>query len=152
MHWIYLKHEFHNLFNYWNNRTFPRHSNLLRCTSIIIFILLAPQSEQTKHNRCCHCFRRWMSADDFFRCAWRNLFGKCVSIVVYAHFFYRIKSLSYSNKFFMRIIRIDVHLGVSIQSFFFMRYSKMCIKIGGWKHRYCYKYNKKCFWSSKSGY
>ncbi len=24
--------------------------------------LLAPQSEQMKHNKCCHCFQRWMPA------------------------------------------------------------------------------------------
>ncbi len=28
----------------------------------------------------------------------------------------------------------------------------MRIEIGGWKHGYCYKYNKKCFLSSKSEY
>ncbi len=33
MHWIYLIHDFHNFeLNYWNKWTFPRHSNLLRCT------------------------------------------------------------------------------------------------------------------------
>ncbi len=28
----------------------------------------------------------------------------------------------------------------------------MRIEISGWKHGYCYKYNKKCFLSSKSEY
>ncbi len=33
MHWIYLIHEFQIFeLNYWNKWTFPRHSNLLRCT------------------------------------------------------------------------------------------------------------------------
>ncbi len=33
MHWIYLIHKFHNFeLNYWNKLTFPRYSNLLRCT------------------------------------------------------------------------------------------------------------------------
>ncbi len=36
-----------------------------RGSHIIIFIYekwLAPQSEQTRHNKCCHCVRRWMPA------------------------------------------------------------------------------------------
>ncbi len=35
MHWIYLIHEVSQFeLNYWNKYTFPRHSNLLRCTCI----------------------------------------------------------------------------------------------------------------------
>ncbi len=64
-----------------------------------------------------------------------NLFGKCVSIVVYMHFSFLSDKKFILLSFFMCIFRIYAHLGVSIQRFF-MRYSKMRIKIDGWKHRY----------------
>ncbi len=80
----------------------------------------------------------WCKVTWLFWCAWMNLFGKCVSIVVYAHFFLPDKTfilLKCAHTFFMIIFRIYAHLTVSIQSLF-MQYSKMCIKIGGWKCSY----------------
>ncbi len=74
------------------------------------------------------------NSHDFFD-AWRNLFGKCVSIVVYAHFFLSDKKcilLKCAHKFCMRIFRIYAHLGISIQSFFYAIFQN-AHKKGGWK-------------------
>ncbi len=56
-----------------------------------------------------------------FQCTWRNLFSKCVSIVVYAHFFLSDKKfilLNCAHTFLLRIFRISAHRGVSMQRFF----------------------------------
>ncbi len=66
---------------------------------------------------------------DFFDAQWRDLFGKCVSIVVYAHFFLSDKKcilLKCAHTFF----RIDAHL--SILRFFNAIIQNAHI-IGGWK-------------------
>ncbi len=65
-----------------------------------------------------------------FWCASGSLFGKSVSIIVYAHVFLWLNC-------FMRIFRIYVHLGVSMQHFLNAIHPKMGIKICGWKHSYC---------------
>ncbi len=68
-------------------------------------------------------------------CALRNLFGKSVSIVIYAHCFLSDKHVYFTQLcayVFMHIFRIHEHLAVSIQCFL-MQYFKMHIKIGGWK-------------------
>ncbi len=56
------------------------------------------------------------------RSAWRNLFGKCVSVIDYANFFLSDKKiilLKCVHMFFMCIFRNYAHLGVSIQHFFY---------------------------------
>ncbi len=60
-------------------------------------------------------------------------------IVVYANVFLLDKTfilLKCAHMCFMHIFFIYAHLAVSLQRFF-MRYSKMWIKICGWKHSYC---------------
>ncbi len=54
-----------------------------------------------------------------FRCTWRNLFGKCVSIVFYAHCFLSDKNVSYSNVRISFLLFFYAHLAVSIQCFFY---------------------------------
>ncbi len=71
---------------------------------------------------------------------------------VYVHFFLPDKKfilLKCAHKFFMRIFRIYAHLGICIQRFF-MRYSKMRIKISysrGWKRCYWFNGKNKKRWS-----
>ncbi len=56
------------------------------------------------------------------RCAWRTLFGKCVSIVVYAHCFLSDKTcilLRCVHMFLCAFFQFYAHLGVSIQDLFY---------------------------------
>lgn len=70
-----------------------------------------------------------------------NFSSKCDSIVVYAHFSYLNKvylTKWCSYMFLCTILKYNTLLGISIKHFI-IQYSKMSIKIGGWKHN----------WSSK---
>lgn len=65
----------------------------------------------------------------------RNLFGKCVSVMVHAHVFLSGKQirLSWVHTIFMSIFRMYAHLGVSSIYGIYI-YPKICIKMGGWMH------------------
>ncbi len=68
-----------------------------------------------------------------------GIYSLNVSIVaLYALFCKKVKKffqLNCTHMFLMCIFRIYANLGISIQHFL-MRYSKMGLKIGGWKHSF----------------